>query len=90
MTDTISLNRDEAKNLLNEMQLNAGSLANMTRLYEEMHADYEGNGDCQRYIDPVSLGAFTRGIMALAQLVDRQVFELEGLFGRGEEKGAHE
>lgn len=76
-SEKIILDKKEISRFLNELVLNTGSLSNLTRLYEEMSADLEGNGDCRPYIDPASLGALQRGIMALAQTVDRSLFEFE-------------
>ncbi len=73
---TIQIDREEIVETLNELQLNAGTLSALTRLYEEMRADYE-SGDCRNYIDPVSLGALQRGIIALATTVDHAIFKLD-------------
>ena len=83
-TEKIILDKKEVSEFLNELVLNAGSLSSLTRLYEEMSADLEGNGDCQPYIDPTSLGALQRGIMALAQNVDRSLFEFECMVSQSE------
>ena len=84
-TERIILDKNEVSDFLTELVLNAGSLSNLTRLYEEMSADFEGNGDCQPYIDPVSLGALQRGIIALAQNVDRSLFEFERVVSHASE-----
>tara|TARA_Y100001001_G_scaffold142392_1_gene147033 strand:- start:80 stop:373 length:294 start_codon:yes stop_codon:yes gene_type:complete len=81
----IILDKKEVSDFLNELVMNTGSLSNLTRLYEEMSADLEGNGDCQPYIDPTSLGALQRGIMALAQTVDRSLFEFEQVVSHASE-----
>lgn len=73
---TIQIDREEIVEALNELQLNSGSLSSLTRLYEEMRADSE-SGDCRNYIDPVSLGALQRGIIALAATVDHAIFKLD-------------
>ena len=86
--EQIILNKREVNQFLGELVMNAGSLSNLTKLYEDMRADLEGNGDCQPYIDPVSLGALQRGIIALAQNVDRSLFELECVMSQAERAGS--
>lgn len=42
-TEKIILDKKETSEFLNELVLNAGSLSNLVRLYEEMSSDLEGN-----------------------------------------------
>ena len=66
---------------LNELQLDAGTLTTLTKLYEELRADFESTGggiDGEgRVLNTVELGALQRGIIALAEKVDKSVFELD-------------
>ena len=77
--DKIILSRNETVEILNELQLNAGSLSTLAATYENLRAGFEGSGECPRYIDSVALGAIQRGIIALSGVVDRSVFELDSI-----------
>lgn len=85
--EQIILNKKEVNPLLGELVMSAGSLSNLTGLYEEMRVDLEGNDNCQLYIDPASLSALQPGGMALAQNVDRSLFEFESVISQAERAG---
>lgn len=83
-SEKIVLHKAETTKLLRELALDAGSLSGLTALYEEMRADLEANPECPEYLNSVALGAMQRGVMALAESVDRAVFELGCIVSQSE------
>lgn len=61
---------------LNELQMDTGTLTTLTKLYEDLRADFESDAE-GRVLDSVELGALQRGIIALAEKVNHSVFKLD-------------